>query len=163
MITAWWNQRLPRERMILLIGATVTGALLVWALVWHPLANKRIELGEQIVSQRESLAYVRAATAEMATSQSGVHNTRRDRQGKSLLALVDASARAGGLEAALKRVEPVGTRSVRASFEYASFDDLMQWLESLARDYGVRVSDFSADRSDGVGLVSARVTLEDPG
>ncbi|MGA9422237.1 MAG: type II secretion system protein GspM, partial [Rhodanobacteraceae bacterium] len=65
------------------------------------------------------------------------------------------------LETALKRVEPVGARSVRVTFETAGFDALMRWLEDLSRDYGVEASDFSADRADGIGLVNARVTLED--
>ena len=50
---------------------------------------------------------------------------------------------------------------MRASFEFASFDVLMSWIEGMARDYGVQVSDFSVDRVDASGLVNARVTLED--
>ena len=61
----------------------------------------------------------------------------------------------------LKRIEPVGPRSVRAGFEFAAFDSLMDWIEALAREHGVQVSDFSADRIDTTGLVNARVTLED--
>ncbi len=86
---------------------------------------------------------------------------RGDRQGRSLLALADASARAGGLEGALRRVEPVGASSVRVSFEFARFDALVGWIEGLTRDYGIEATDFSADRADGVGLVNARVTLQD--
>jgi general secretion pathway protein M len=84
-----------------------------------------------------------------------------ERQGKSLLALADASARAAGLSGALKRVEPTGGNSVRVSFEIANFDVLVDWLSQLARDYGVRVSDFSTDKVEGLGLVNARVTLEE--
>jgi general secretion pathway protein M len=84
-----------------------------------------------------------------------------DRQGKSLLALADVSARDIGLAGALKRVEPTGGNSVRVSFEVANFDVLMTWLDELARDYSVQVSDFSADKVEGLGLVNARVTLED--
>jgi type II secretory pathway component PulM len=38
---------------------------------------------------------------------------------------------------------------------------LANWLGALAADYGVHVTDFSADKVEGVGLVNARVTLED--
>jgi general secretion pathway protein M len=84
-----------------------------------------------------------------------------DRGGKSLLALADVSARGAGLADALKRVEPSGARSVRVSFEAANFDALIGWVEGLARDYGVEASDFSADRVEGLGLVNARVVLEE--
>jgi general secretion pathway protein M len=87
--------------------------------------------------------------------------SRGDRQGRSLLALADATARSAGLEGALRRVEPVGTSGVRVSFEFASFDVLIAWIEQLTREYGVEATDFSADRADGVGLVNARVTLQD--
>ena len=39
--------------------------------------------------------------------------------------------------------------SVRVSFEIADFDVLMNWLDGLARDYGVAVTDFSADKVEG--------------
>src|SRR5581483_1437548 len=84
-----------------------------------------------------------------------------ERQGKSLLALADATARSAGLAGSLKRVEPAGGRSVRVTFEVANFDVLMNWLDALARDYGVEVTDFSADKVEGLGLVNARATLED--
>jgi general secretion pathway protein M len=61
----------------------------------------------------------------------------------------------------LRRVEPTGAASVRVSFEFARFDALIDWIEGLTRDYGVEAIDFSADRADGVGLVNARVTLQD--
>jgi len=59
------------------------------------------------------------------------------------------------------RVEPTGGNSVRVSFEVADFDALMNWLDALARDYGVQATDFSADKVEGLGLANARVTLED--
>ncbi|MET0225520.1 MAG: type II secretion system protein GspM, partial [Dokdonella sp.] len=57
--------------------------------------------------------------------------------------------------------EPVGARSVRVSFETANFDALVGWIDELSRSYGVEASDFSAERADGIGLVNARVTLQD--
>jgi len=47
------------------------------------------------------------------------------------------------------------------SVEAARFDVLIDWIEGLTRDYGIEAIDFSADRADGVGLVNARVTLQD--
>ena len=58
-------------------------------------------------------------------------------------------------------MEPAGGKSVRLSFEVADFDALMNWLDALARDYGVQATDFSADKVEGLGLVNVRATLED--
>lgn len=161
MIRAWWTNLAPREQSAVAAGAIVVALMLGWALVWHPLATKRNELRETVDAQRRDLAYVRVAAAEVERLRAAGTHSRADRQGRSLLALADATARAGGLEAALRRVEPVGATSVRVSFEFARFDALIDWIESLTRDYGIEATDFSADRADGVGLVNARVTLQD--
>jgi general secretion pathway protein M len=161
VIRAWWNALPLREQRIVAVGVIIVAAMLGWALIWHPLAMKRAELREAVDGQRRDLAYVRIATAEVDRLRSVSKHSRGDRQGRSLLALADASARAGGLESALRRVEPVGSSSVRVSFEFASFDALIGWIEGLTRDYGIEATDFSADRADGVGLVNARVTLQD--
>jgi general secretion pathway protein M len=158
---AWWSNLAMRERWMVGVGAIVVVLLLGWALVWHPLAVKRAALLDTVESDRRDLAYVRVAAAEVERLRTVGTHARRDRQGRSLLALADATARSGGLEGALRRVEPTGPASVRVSLESARFDALIDWIESLTRDYGIEAIDFSADRADGVGLVNARVTLQD--
>ena len=158
---AWWDGLAAREQRIVAIGAILVALMLGWALVWHPLALKRAALRDTVDAQRRDLAYVRVASAEVERLRAAGTHSRGDRQGRSLLALADATARAGGLEGALRRVEPVGATSVRVTFEVASFDALVGWIQGLTGDYGVEATDFSADRADGVGLVNARVTLQD--
>jgi len=161
MIAAWWHKLAANERRMLAVGAVVIVLMLGWALLWHPLAMRRAELQQTIEGQRRDLAYIRVGAAEIERLHAAGTRSRADRQGRSLLALADATARADGLEAALKRVEPVGAHSVRVSFEVARFDALVDWIEELSRSYGVEAGDLSADRADGVGLVNARVTLQD--
>lgn len=158
---AWWNHLAEREQRLVVAGAIVVALMLGWAFVWHPLVAKRAELRDAVDAQQRDLAFVRVAAADVDRLRATGKQGRRDRQGRSLLALADATARAGGLEGALKRVEPVGATSVRVSFEVARFDALIAWIEGLTRDYGIETIDFSADRADGVGLVNARVTLQD--
>jgi general secretion pathway protein M len=161
VIGAWWNGLARREQRIVAVGAIAVSLMFGWAFVWHPLAAKRAELRDAVDAQRRDLAYVRVATADVERLRAAGTHARADRQGRSLLALADATARTSGLEGALKRVEPVGATSVRVSFEVARFDALVGWIEGLTRDYGIETTDFSADRADGVGLVNARVTLQD--
>lgn len=161
MISGWWNGLSERDRRVLLIGAAVVAIFLVWSFVWHPLSMRQALLSEQLDAARRDLASMRVAQAEVERLRNAGVRSRADRQGKSLLALADVTARGAGLDGVLKRLEPVGAHSVRASFEFASFDALIAWMEDLARDYGVQITDFSADRVDASGLVNARVTLDD--
>jgi len=161
MIRAWWDGLQQRERRVLGSGALLAAAMLGWALLWYPLSHARQDLVARVARQHDDLAWMRQALAETRDLRAQGARGRADRQGKSLLALADVSARGAGLTGALKRVEPAGSGSVRISLEVADFDALMTWLDALARDYGVQVSDFSTDKVEGLGLVNARVTLED--
>lgn len=146
---------------MLVAGAIIATALLGWALLWHPLAQRRAELEHDLVDQRRELAFVRAGAAEIERRRATGVQAGGQRAGKSLLALADATARSGGLGDALKRVEPAGAKTVKVGFEGARFDALVAWVETLAGNYGVEATELSVDRADGVGIVNARVTLQD--
>jgi len=161
VIRAWFDGLQPRERNVLVIGGAAAALMLGWALLWFPLAHARSDLAARVARQRDDLAWMRQASAQAGELRRQGTRGGGDRQGKSLLALADVTARSAGLAGALKRVEPAGGASVRVNFEIADFDALANWLEQLARDYGVQVTDFSADKVEGLGLVNARVTLQD--
>lgn len=161
MMRAWWQAQSERDRRTLAIGAIAVALLLGWALVWHPLALHRAALEQEVASRRDDLLAVQRGTAQIAQQHRVGQRARGDRAGKSLLALADATAREAGLGEAIKHVEPAGARNVKVSFEAANFDALAQWMETLAGGYGVEATELSADRADGVGLVNARVTLQD--
>jgi general secretion pathway protein M len=161
VIRAWWDALQLRERRTLGVGGVVVALLLGWALLWYPLMHARADLDKRVARQRGDLAWMQQALGEAHELHAQGARGRADRQGKSLLALTDVTARASALAGPLKRVEPAGGKSVRVSFEVANFDSLMDWLGALARDYGVQATDFSADKIEGPGLINARVTLED--
>lgn len=162
MIAAWWQTLSERDRRTLAIGGLLVALLLGWSFVWYPLARARAQLQERVERERTDLAWMEQTTGELATRRAKGVRGQVDRQGKSLFALADVSARGAGLATALRRVEPTGPRSVRVSFETASFDALISWIDALSRDYGVQATDVSADRVEGIGLVNARVVLEEP-
>jgi general secretion pathway protein M len=161
MIRQRWDALPAREQRVLGGGAIVVVLLLGWAFVWHPASLAREQLALRVSSDRAALAWMRAAQRDVPAMSANGTRAAADRQGKSLLALADVSARGAGLATAHMRVEPTGPRSVRVSFEGVNFDALVGWIEALARDYGVQTTDMSTDRVEGLGLVNARVTLEE--
>ena len=162
MIAAWWQGRNERERRVLAGGSIAAVALLGWAFVWHPLAGARARLESDVAVDRANLAWMRQAASGIGVLRAGGPHKPADRQGKSLFALADVSARGAGLAGALKRVEPTGAKSVRVIFDGANFDALIGWVDGLARDYGIVATDLSADKVEGLGLVNARIVLEEP-
>jgi len=47
-------------------------------------------------------------------------------------------------------------------FQQAGFDALMDWLRDLESAHGASLTELSVQRSAGVGLVDARLTLAKP-
>lgn len=156
-----WESLEPRERRVLGAGAVVVLALIVYLFVWEPLAQSRDEWRVRVAAAETDLAWMRGVAPEVLARR-GAAPTATAPDSRSLLARVDASVREAGLAAALLRVEPVAANQVRATFEQAGFDALMRWLETLAQRHGTRVTEMSVQRADGVGVVDARLGLEEP-
>ena len=75
------------------------------------------------------------------------------------MTLVDQTARAAGLGAALKRVTPQGEDRLGAQFDAVEFDKLIPWLRALERDHRIAIVNLSVDRA-GPGRVNARIILQ---
>ena len=56
MMAAWWQSLAANERRLLRLGAVAAALLLGWALIWHPLAAKRVEVRQNVENQRRDLA-----------------------------------------------------------------------------------------------------------
>lgn len=159
-VRSWWQQLAPREQRMLGGGALLLAALLGYVLLWEPLQQSRADWRGRAIAADANLRWMRAAAEQVVALRGagGVQPVASD--GRSLLARVDGGAREAGLGGALLRVEPSGPDQVRVQFQQASFDALMQWLEQLGERDGVRVTELSVQRSQGVGLVDARLALE---
>lgn len=155
-----WDALAPRERRVLSLGAAVLTLIVGYLVLWEPLAQSRADWHARVVAAETDLAWMRAASPRVQ-AQRGTQALTPMADGRSLLARADASARDAGLATALLRVEPVTASQVRVTFEQAGFDALMRWIETLSTQYGAQVSELSVQRADGVGLVDARLSLEE--
>jgi len=154
---AWWQQREPRERGLLTGLAGLVLLVLLWLLVWEPLASARATQRAQLASQMALLDWLERAAPQLAQVTSQVHRE-RSLEGRSPMAVVDQSARNAGLAGALRRIEPEGERAVRVELEQAAFSDLMQWLAALLAERPLVVERFDADRAEP-GRVNCTLVL----
>ncbi len=160
-LRGFWAGLSPRDRRVLSWGGIVLAAILAWLLIWEPLRDARDAARLRVAAAMTDLSAMRAAAPQLRALDGGTTLAVRD--GRSLLALVDATARASGVGEALLRVEPVAGDQVRVYFEGAGFDALVAWLEELESRQGVRLGDVSIHRAAGVGRVDARMSLERSG
>ncbi len=160
-MNAWWRARAPREQRLLTVGGVVAALLLVWAFVVYPEQRAHRAALEAVSNSERDLAWMRQAAPALRAA--GPVAALSAGSGRSLLAQVDATARAAGLASAIGNVEPQPNGRVGVSFNDVSFDALMRWLEPFAAQHGARIEAFSAQRTPSNGLVDARLTLIEAG
>ena len=155
---AWWENLGARERGLIVVGTVLVMMLLSYVLAWEPLRNSDRRLRQNVAERRADLAWMRQA-AEEIKRLGGAEAARPVADNRSLLTLVDQTARAAGLGAALKRVAPQGDDKLSAQLDGAEFDKLIPWLSALERDQAIAIISLNVDRTDAPALVNARVVL----
>jgi len=156
----WLDKLEPKERMMLAVGGVVLLLLLIYVLVLAPLRSGYQSLQLGVAKQRDTVVWMQGSAQTIERLRRSGGAAAQGLGGRSLLAVTDSTARAGGLGAALKRVEPEGGNSVRVWLDGAPFDVLIKWLGTLSTRHGVDANSVTLERSEVAGLVNARLTLE---
>lgn len=161
---AWFAALAPRERAMVIAAAVVALLGLGYIALWEPLAGGVVRLEQSVQAQRELKQWMQQSAAEVrrlrSSSGGAATSSSPDEGARSLLSVTDETVRQANLGPAVRRIEPDGDTLVRVVLEQASFDDVMIWLGTLQRSYGVSVVDLAVDRQEQVGRVSARITLK---
>ncbi len=155
----WWAGLQASEQRMLTMGSIALILIFSYAGIWQPLQKNIASLENQVEQQQALKHWMNQTAAEVKQLQrSGVATQARD--GRSLLAVVDQTAKRSGLGMSLKRLEPNGKTAVKVWLEQVKFDDMVRWLNQLQSKSGLRVNSITIDRQDEPGRVNARMTLE---
>ncbi|GMU42242.1 MAG: type II secretion system protein M [Xanthomonadales bacterium] len=155
-MNAWWNGLQARERRLLLALAALTAALLWWLLLLRPLAAERDRAELAIVGLRQQLGQARAQVDAILLAR----QSQAPRPVRSLFALIDSSARSASLMNAQTQVEPLAENRVRVRMDGVDFDHLCAWIETLDREEGVDLHEWSVDRALAPGVVDTSMILQ---
>jgi len=158
----WWLGLQANERRMLVIGALALGLILPYFVIWSPIQDDVAALQKQVQEQRAVKRWMTQAAVEVKQLGGG-GGAVRPQDGRSLMAVVDQTAKRSGLGSGLKRLEPEGQTAVKVWLEQVSFDDMLRWLSSLEQKNGLAVATITIDRQDTPGRINARMTLEMPG
>jgi len=159
-LKTWYLSLEQRERRFLAAGAACLALMLVYLTVLHPFFSAKQALEARVEAQQSLLDWMRPVASQIqilrGQQPSGLQ------AGQSLLSTVDRSAGEAGFGPALKQVQTENDGTVRVQMQGAGFDSLVRWLERLHRQYGISVSELTAQRSSGPGTVDATLTLQAP-
>jgi general secretion pathway protein M len=155
---AWWEGLSSRERLLVAGGATLTLVLLLYVIAWQPFQASHRRLRQSVAEQRVELTAMQQMAREIK-QLSGSSGKPPATEGRSLLTLVDQTARAAGLGTAIKRVTPQGEDRLGVQFDAVEFDKLVPWLGALERDHRIVIVNLSVDRA-AAGRVNARLIVQ---
>lgn len=157
---AWWAGLAPRERVILCGGGVLLTLVLLYLLIWEPVAEQREQVRADIGALSADLLWMQqvAGQVKRLAAQQG-SQTGSGSSGGSLLTLVEVSARAAGINGALERVQPEG-QGARLWLTETGFDELLRWLGDLEQRHGLAVSQLAVDAGTAPGMVTARIKVE---
>ncbi len=153
----WWEQREPREQLILAAAALVLAGLLYFLLVWEPLYKSLHQHRAEIQEARSLASWLVEIRPEVQASGGRVAASA---SGRSMLSVVDNAARQAGLSPKVKRIQPDGDSSVRVWIEDAPLADILRWIQTLHDKHGIDTSNLNMDRGKVAGTATARMTLE---
>ncbi|MGB5338968.1 MAG: type II secretion system protein M [Gammaproteobacteria bacterium] len=158
----WFEGLQQRERLMVILGAAAFLLLMLYLMIWEPMFSRYHNLKSAVAEQQESLAWMQQSAGQIKALQgSSSRGNAQGLGGRSLLSVVDQSARSGGLGGSIKRIEPDSNKGVKIWFEGASFDQMIIWLGNLTRQYQVETNMVTIEPQGG-GRVNARISLLEP-
>lgn len=158
----WYDGLEPRERRILIAGVTLLVVALLYLIAWEPLVKKISTLEKTNQENQELLVWMEQSAAEAQQLQAKLKASGPSgrSKGQSLLGTIDRTAKTSKLGKSVKRVQPDGQTKARVWLENVSFDSMVNWLEKLQRQQGIRIVNTVIEKQDDPGLVNARLVLE---
>ena len=162
-MNAWWAGLAPRERVVLIGGGLLLSILVIWLLIWEPLAQKREQQRADISALTADLTWMQQVAGKVKRQGAQLNTPGNGAAaGGSVLTLVEVAASAAGIRESMERVQPEG-QGARLWFNEMSFDVLLVWLAELEQRHGLQVSQLAVDAGAAPGQVTARVKVEPRG
>lgn len=155
-----WQRLAPREQWLIGGAAVMVLLAMLYVSLLEPLWQRDQMLRQRLDTQRQELAWMEWAASEVVRLQQQGRVVAKPGN-RSLMGLVDGSARRQGLTDAIKRIEPQG-KAVQVRLEQVEFDKMLAWLDQLIEREGVEVSGMVVERQEVVGRVNCRLVIGVP-
>jgi len=159
-LRTWYEGLASRERIAVIAGGIAVVIALFYYALWHPLNTGLADARQRVVAETNQARWMLGIRDEARLLQASGSQTRVKGQGDSLLSIVDETSRANGLGEAVRHIQPDNDNKATVSLQAASFNQMLFWLRTLQRDYGIAASELTLSRNADIpGDVEARVTL----
>jgi general secretion pathway protein M len=154
-LVSWFRAQSPRDQRIAMIGGVVVLLIVIFG-IFLPLDSSVSRAHARVQRKTSDLAWMRAAAPQLAAAGAAIPAPTSQR---SLIVVIDTSARESGLGSSLHSSEPSGPGSLRIRLDKAPFDTLVTWLAHLSQQNGIHVESATIDAAGPPGLVNAGIVL----
>lgn len=159
MVKDWFNSLQPRERYLVVGGSVIVLILLVYLWLLEPVSKEVSQLRTTVASGENQILWMQNASAEAQTLKGGASRNNKVDTRTSLITAVERSASSSGIRAQLKRMEPQGSKKISTEFKAVGFDQLINWLGVLEKNYAAKTVQLNSTRGDASGRVDARIII----
>ena len=154
-LLAWFKAQSPRDQRVAMIAAAVVGLLVVLG-IFVPLDSSVSRAHARVQRKQADLAWMQSVESQLAAAGASVTSPTSQR---SMIVVIDSSARESGLGSSLHSSEPSGPGALRVRLDKAPFDTLVVWLAKLSQQNGIHVESGNIDAAGPPGLVNAGLVL----
>ncbi len=156
----WWVSLQSRERLILILGSVFVTLLLFYQLIWMPWHRAINNMQGYLLKHRTNLVWMQQQ-GELLEQNGGITTTIAVKgSDKSLLAVVQQTAKANGVSEMIKQMNPrLEGAQVSVVLEETSFSQWVRWVDSLQSEYGVTIVQLAAERESGKPDVAEEVRV----
>ena len=152
----WFDTQSQRDQLALLVLGFVIVIYSIFAFALVPANEARSQMATNNEAVLAQLVRVEAKVSQLlelrASNQTG--------RNQNLSATLSAAAQNAGL--AVKRLQPNSRGEVQVRFESVEFDALLQWLQTVEGNEGLRIVDASVSDAGRSGGVNATLRVRAP-
>lgn len=159
-LQVWWMQLQDRERRFIRYGGITATMLLFYVLLWSPFLDTVSQAQQDLEDKRQLLQWMQTASVQyqqLKKQSNGPANLSTD----NMLSTVSQSLKDNALTSLVSEIKQTNDLKVTVNFKQVNFDDLIQWLLNIRKQYGLQVDQIQVEQvSTAPGLVQAALVLK---
>ena len=158
-LKAWWLHLELRERNFIKYGSIAITLLCFYVTIWAPFLEDVQAQQQSLDSQRALLAWMQNATIKVQALQKQ-DKTITKLTPDAALTIIDQSLKDNGLSSSISELKQTADLKVTVTFKQVNFDELMQWLITIRKQYGLQVDQIAIEQPATIpGIIQARLVV----
>lgn len=151
-LIAKWQDLQAREQQLVVVMSVFIGIFIIYSLVWQPLSNGVVEKEAKLQRQYQLLSWVQENTAAYQAANKSSSNSSRG----SISSTVNRTVKQRNIT--ITRMQPQGDE-LQVTIDSVPFNALMDWLQGLSSQHGIKVKSIDMAKTDDKGVVKIRRLL----